>query len=101
MVPNRHEAKRVVYRFYATTEGVPRRLDMRGQNSLSEAHLDHWVNSFVFGDSTKATWQLGRVHLCSSCELRPACLPACCYARRKCVRCINLHSQPARTMAGR
>lgn len=78
MVPNRHEAKRVVYRFYATTEGVPRRLDMRGQNSLSEAHLDHWVNRILCLET--APRQLGNWAECTCAAAANCGLPACLLA---------------------
>lgn len=43
----RHEGKHVVYKFYTTPAGTPRRLHMHGNDMFSGAHFDEWVVDYT------------------------------------------------------
>lgn len=76
----RHEAKHVLYRYYVSPDGTPRRLDMHGTNALSGAHFDHWWGA-AGGQGTGRGAERGcraptastAGHVLASCRL---CLPA-------------------------
>lgn len=56
LLVSRHEAKQVMYRFFATPDGAPRRLDMHGTNALSGAHYDHWCGRVPWRSHWFAQW---------------------------------------------
>ncbi|EFN54048.1 hypothetical protein CHLNCDRAFT_136123 [Chlorella variabilis] len=51
----RHEAKHVVYKFYAAADGTPHRLHMHGNDMISGSHFDEWVVDY-------SHYEAGRPH---------------------------------------